>query len=655
MRSRLLTIGAALSLFAMSLVLPSVVSSGAAAAVESAPVAPAIHGVTRTLSAGPAVPFPRSNPGRVGRPSTPEINPAELAEGDPADGASSKAGSKALAKARGGFTYNRQLPATRSAAKRSAAATKAKSSVIVRTGPQLRGSFDGINHFDSRTADGGNQFSGEPPDQGLCVGNGKVFESVNSAVQVYDKNGTAHGVTSLNRFYGLASAFVRPSGPFGPDVFDPTCVFDPQTKTFFQVADELGVDPVTGALTGQALLDIAVTKNPSGSWQVYQLDVTDDGSNGTPVHAGCPCFGDYPHIGFDSSGFYITTNEFSVFGSAFDGAQVYAFDKSELANAARRIHVTQFDTTGADQGNGGFTVWPAQSPSYADFDRTHRGTEYFMSSNAVFTDTGVSNNIVVWSMTGTQTLGSQHPTAELRDGRVPVRTYSVPPPVVQKSGPAPLLECLNDPTCRDFVADPGPAETLQTLDSNDSRMQQVSYADHKLYSALDTAVEVGGSSHAGIAWYVLAPRSTYGGVSAMVRTQGQLGVTDNDLTYPAVGVTSKGRGVMAFTLAGQDFFPSAGYAAISVRGVGAVHVTAAGKGPQDGFAGYEAFNAPNPPRPRWGDYGAASVDGSYVWIASEYIGQTCTLAEYEASPFGTCGNTRTAFANWDTRISVIKP
>ena len=86
-----------------------------------------------------------------------------------------------------------------------------------------------------------------------------------------------------------------------------------------------------------------------------------------------------------------------------------------------------------------------------------------------------------------------------------------------------------------------------------------------------------------------------------------------------------------------------------------IQVAAAGVGVQDGFAGYNVFNAPNPARPRWGDYGAASVDGSDVWIASEYIGQSCTLDEYLAAPFGTCGNTRTALANWGTRISVVRP
>ena len=61
-------------------------------------------------------------------------------------------------------------------------------------------------------------------------------------------------------------------------------------------------------------------------------------------------------------------------------------------------------------------------------------------------------------------------------------------------------------------------------------------------------------------------------------------------------------------------------------------MAAAGVGPQDGFSGYKAFG--DPPRPRWGDYGAAQFDGTNLWIASEYIGQTCTLGQYLNDPIG---------------------
>jgi hypothetical protein len=111
---------------------------------------------------------------------------------------------------------------------------------------------------------------------------------------------------------------------------------------------------------------------------------------------------------------------------------------------------------------------------------------------------------------------------------------------------------------------------------------------------------------------------------------------------------------MAFTLVGRGFYPSAAFASINAGGVGAVQLAATGLGPADGFTGYAVFNAPNPARPRWGDYGAAVVDGSNVWIASEYIGQTCTLKQYLATG-ASCGGTRTALANWDTRITEVNP
>jgi hypothetical protein len=47
--------------------------------------------------------------------------------------------------------------------------------------------------------------------------------------------------------------------------------------------------------------------------------------------------------------------------------------------------------------------------------------------------------------------------------------------------------------------------------------------------------------------------------------------------------------------------------------------------------------------------------GKDIWVASEFTGQTCTLSQYLAAPIGSCGGTRTALANWYTRISKITP
>jgi hypothetical protein len=233
----------------------------------------------------------------------------------------------------------------------------------------------------------------------------------------------------------------------------------------------------------------------------------------------------------------------------------------------------------------------------------------------------------------------------------------LPPRSNQKAGSVPLADCLNDDACATFLLgapDPFKPEVESTLDSNDTRMQQVTYTNGKLYGALDTAVTVGGATKAGVGWYIVRPDARSNSVRANLVAQGQLGLAGNNLTYPAIGVNADGKGVMAFTLVGSSFFPSAAYSAFDGKtGAGSIFVAKAGLGPQDGFSGYRAFG--DPPRPRWGDYGATAVDGSKIWIASEYIGQTCTLAQYEATPFGSCGGTRTALANWGTRISLIKP
>jgi hypothetical protein len=533
---------------------------------------------------------------------------------------------------------------------------------VIRNGPQLLTSFDGINHREHRTANNGNQFSLEPPDQALCVGNGHVVEAVNDAFRVYNADGTAQtGVIALNTLYGYPPSIDRTTGIFGPFVTDPVCLFDPTTKTFFLVILTLEQTP-DGNFTGDNHLDIAVASDPTGTWNIYRLDVTNDGTFGTPVHPHCPCIGDYPHIGVDANGFYITTNEYSFFGPEFNSAQLYAFSKRALARGDADVLVTEFDTTGADRGLNGFTIWPAQSPNDSQYSRDARGTEFFLSSNAAEEATGTdvnrSNSIVTWSLTNTRSLDSASPNPQLHNTRVGVRTYSLPPKANQKSGPVPLAECLNSDPCATVILgapDPFKPNVESVLDSNDTRMQQVTYANGKLYGALDTAVTVGGATKAGIGWYIVRPDSSPNSVRANLAAQGQLGLAGNNLIYPAIGVNADGKGVMAFTLAGDGFFPTSAYAAFDGRtGAGSIFVAKAGLGPQDGFSGYPAL-AGNPPRPRWGDYGATAIDGRNIWIASEYIGQTCTLAKYQAAPFGSCDGTRTALANWGTRISLIKP
>ena len=73
----------------------------------------------------------------------------------------------------------------------SGASISAPSGPRAKSNPQLKGSFEGLNLFQQRYARGGNQFTVEPPDQALCVGNGHVLEAVNDVLNVYDKTGAS--------------------------------------------------------------------------------------------------------------------------------------------------------------------------------------------------------------------------------------------------------------------------------------------------------------------------------------------------------------------------------------------------------------------------------------------------------------------------------
>ncbi len=203
----------------------------------------------------------------------------------------------------------------------------------------------------------------EPPDQGLCVGNGFVVEPVNSAYSIYRTNGH------------------RVAGPFNVNVLfneglteftsDPRCYYEPATHTWYAVI--LFISTVGGQgqmFTDHARTDIAVNTSgdPTTPWTVYHLDATDDGTNGTPSHPGCPCFGDQPRLGIDQQNLYISTDEFSILGPEFNGTQIYAISKADLLQHAKHLHFAQFDnlSIGGDIAVG---VQPAitNGPSDAEF------------------------------------------------------------------------------------------------------------------------------------------------------------------------------------------------------------------------------------------------------------------------------------------------
>jgi hypothetical protein len=495
----------------------------------------------------------------------------------------------------------------------------------------------GLTLQDQRTANGGNSFSVEPPDQGLCVGNGLVIEAVNNVFSIYTTGGQkVSGNQSFAPFFNNGTPeIVRHAdgtATYGPFMSDPKCYYDPQLGRFFMTELQLGTDPDTGDFTGDSFTDIAVSKTSTpttsaSDWWIMKLNVRNDGTQGTPDHPGCPCLGDQPLIGADAYGFYITTNEFPIFDNGFNGAQIYAFDKTALTNGVMKVQRIEQVNPPLAEGVA-YSVQPATSPTAAEWSTDASGTEYFLSA-LEFTG-GFDNRIAAWALTNTSSLATASPDVHLSHAVIGSEVYGFPPAAEQKAGPTPLATALHA------------KENL--IESNDDRMNQVVYADGRLWGGVNTAVKTP-NYHvtAGIAYFVVSPSvSSATGVSASMDHQGYVAATGQSTIFPAIGVRPDGTAVMVFTLTGKRYYPTA--AEVHLDSTGAVSSgierLADGAVPADGFTGYPAYGGNG--IERWGDYSAAVADSSgRVWVATEYIPGT-----FGYPPF---------IANWGTYVASVTP
>lgn len=456
----------------------------------------------------------------------------------------------------------RRLPTTLAAP----AATARASATVAATGSArpLRTSFNGVSSLDSALTNFNAEF--EPPDQGLCTGNGFVLEAVNSAYRIYRTDGTTvRGPFNVNDLFDEGAAEFTS---------DPRCFYEPGTHTWYAVV--LFIDFTTGVTR----VDLAVNTSgdPTSLWTQYRIDTTDDGRLGEPSNPGCPCLGDQPLFGIDQDNVYVSTNEFSLNGPEFNGAQVYAVAKKDLQAGRPRAHVVHLGGLSAG-GAVAASVQPASNLTVAP-------AEFFLSSldpHGTF-----DARIAVWALTGGARVASGG-VPRLTQVVVSSQPYGVPPSASQKGSTTPL-------------------------DGGDDRMQQTQYIGGRVWGALATGVSVPGdpSARSGAAWFSVEPRLSAGRIaSARIDRQGTLAVAGRSLLYPAIQADESGRAAMAFTLTGDDRFPSAAYATLSATGsaVSAPAVAGAGTGP------YSRHSH------RWGDYSYATYDpvGHQIWMATEYV------------------------------------
>jgi hypothetical protein len=477
-------------------------------------------------------------------------------------------------------------------ARLSAAARAANAAIPLPRVPGLRLSdedesafgFKGLSNVDQASVNQG--FSVEPPDQALCVGNGFIFEGVNDAFAVYNENGRLlAGPAQANAFFGV---------DFSLNVSDPKCIYDRATNRWFVTMIEYPNDFSSNHIK----IAVSQTGDPTGAFNLYDIDVTNDGSDF--IAGDCPCLGDQPLIGADANGFYISTNAFGLV--SFEGAQVYALSKAALAAGAPTpvVHFDQltFLLPGVEVS---FSIQPSTTPTGARFAAD---TEFLAQSMIALKR---ESQLAVWTVNNTSKIDTNPSALTMSLAVTPSQVYVVPVPAEQKAGSTPRAEAA-------AIDDLSAPANEQDLDGNDQRLQQLTYLNGQLWTTLGTASVADGTPvRDAAAWFVVNVSNAANGPTASVAAQGYVAGPDvSHLIYPALAVNSEGEAAMVFTLSGPQFFPSAAFWKFGARSF--IHLLFEGNAAQDGFSAY-AVN-----RPRWGDYSAAAVgpDGS-IWMATEMI------------------------------------
>jgi hypothetical protein len=508
----------------------------------------------------------------------------------------------------------------------------------------------------------------EPPDQGLCAGNGYVVEDNNiGEILIFNRALQRQSpVISLDTLMGLTGLGYSSGG-------DISCTYDYANGGHWFFTEFVSTNPETsgGAFTGcfagvadGCLEGIAVTvgSNPFGPYNVYFLH-----ADYNPNEPGYPyLLNDFAKISTTRDAFLVFYDEFplnpavapGIGGGSFNGSQEFAFTKTALErglpvtlsngkpNPSVNVAIENLGLVPTPDGTcasdnvhhlPSITCWyqtiPAQAPDPTQYDNSHGGSGFMLSSLdfygngdtrfAVFDWTGLKN----LNSSGCFTCGGIRFGGQLFSG---VQSYYGEGFLgAQKSGPIPLGDECGPAGLS--IGSPPPASCPENgIATNGDGFTQVSQAQGQVWGAISTEIDQTYSSesspevHQGAAYWVVGT-GTFDrfGVFSLT-SQGYVSPEHEDLEFPAMAAEGysfqdggNGGAIMDFTLSGNGgptgadnggFYPSSAFGRVSSTSSGllgsVVNIADLGQSPQDGFTEYQ-FYPTGPVRPRWGDYNNA--------------------------------------------------
>lgn len=182
-----------------------------------------------------------------------------------------------------------------------------------------------------------------PPDTMGAVGPNHFVEILNGAYSVYDKSGALVGSRISQTQFWTNAGVTGLSNPGGGGVGtgDPRILFDPSSQRWFAVGFTSG-----GSLPNNLLVAVSKSADPTAGFTGFKIQ---NGSNpGT--------FADFPMVGINQSGLYISTNNFTS-GNASTSTGVLVVPKADLLLATPTVANAK-QVTNIDPNTTGFSAQP---------------------------------------------------------------------------------------------------------------------------------------------------------------------------------------------------------------------------------------------------------------------------------------------------------
>lgn len=386
-----------------------------------------------------------------------------------------------------------------------------------------------------------------PPDVGGGVGPNHLMVTLNSQVRIQDKSGAVLTTVTLNNFW---------SGVGGsPNVFDPKVVYDPYQNRWIITA-------CANAQTANSaiLIGISQTNDPTGVWNLYQVDVDAANTN----------WFDYPSVGFNKDWVVVAGNMFTNVGNSFVQSRIYVFNKNDMY-----IGTGVGTATALSNNTIGGTLCPALT-----YDNT-LNTIYLIN-------TWNSPNIAIHTITGAVATPILNTTVAFSSSSLP----------------------WNSSLPQNFA----PQQSNPNLIANgDTRMQTVVYRNGFLWCTHTIGLPAtGAATRSAAQWWQINPLS--GTPIQLGRVEDATGV--NFYAYPSIAVNANNDVLLGFSTFSATQFASAGYAfRLSSDATNTTRIPFIFK---VGLADY--FKTFGTGVNRWGDYSTTVIDpnGFDIWTLQEY-------------------------------------